>query len=1329
MLDFLRIKEVHSKKGIVIRPAFRCGVESNDLMIRAGDFYAIWLEDKGVWSTKEIDAINAIDRELYRYRDEHYPGASEELVVVEDLDDSSTGQIEKWHSFCQRSLRDRYEDLDACLVFAGEENTKEKYSTKHLPYAVAHGPHDNWDELVGQLYDESNKHKIEWAIGCILSGDSKTIQKFLVLYGSAGTGKSTILRIIEQLFEGYVGSFDAQALGNPNNSFALEPLKKNPIVAIQDDGDLSKIQDNTRLNSIISHEEMPVNTKYGKIFPMTFRSFLIIGTNKEVKITDAKSGLLRRLIDVYVTGNTFPKSKYNKLMRGVKYELGAIAAHCLDVYNEDPGFYDDYIPKEMMFKSNDFLNFIEAQYCIYEKDNYTTLSTAWDQYKVYCADSNTNPKMKYLFKDELRNYFEEYHERYSMDGRQMKNVFVGFKKTMFEATPEKKKESSSDASELIFKEERSILDDILKDCKAQYAVDDRPATAWSNCKTTLKDIDTSKLHYVLPRTSEGTHVFIDFDIPDENGNKCFDKNYEAAKKWPLTYAEVSKSGQGIHLHYIYKGDPSELSNVYDDHIEIKAFQESSLVSMRRKVSKVFNHDITVLTGGLPVKEKKVINFKTVKDEEHLRNIIKKFIKKEAEDVTSTHQSMSLIKKTLDDAYESGIPYDISDMYNALFSFACSSTNQSDACLKMLGTIKLKSQEESASIVTSGKNVFFDCEVFPNLFLINWKFEGPDEPVVRMINPTPEEVDELIKLNLIGFNNLRYDNYMLYARHLGYTNEQLFTLSNDIINGDRKDIGMREAKNISKTDIYDFSSKKQSLKLFEIDMHFPHKELGIPWDQPVPEDRWAEVAAYCDNDVLATEALFNTPERQADYLGRQILADIAGLTVNDSTNACTTRIIFGAERHPSGLQWRDLGDVSDATDIVIKDNVMYSFSDIDEYVKFDTKGRPVFPGYTFSYDSTKKKAVSMYRGEEVGEGGYVYAEPGMYGNVALLDVKSMHPSSIVAENLFGDYTKNFKDIKDARVAVKEKRYSDARNMLDGKLSKYIDKVESGELSNKQLAGALKIAINSVYGLTAAKFDNPFRDYRNTDNIVAKRGALFMVNLKNAVQAKGFKVAHIKTDSIKIPDATPEIIEFVMDFGKAYGYEFDHEATYDRMCLVNNAVYIAKYKDDECHDIVINGEVINTPWTATGAEFAVPYIFKTLFAKKPLNFYDFTVTNSVAGGAAIYIGDDKNEEYTFVGRVGSFCPMAERGGTLWRGSIDKNTGKMKYSALSGTKGYKFLESETVQSCGYEEFIDKNYFITMANNAIEDIKLFGDYDWFVSDQPYESPTFTDGKPLYFD
>lgn len=373
----------------------------------------------------------------------------------------------------------------------------------------------------------------------------------------------------------------------------------------------------------------------------------------------------------------------------------------------------------------------------------------------------------------------------------------------------------------------------------------------------------------------------------------------------------------------------------------------------------------------------------------------------------------------------------------------------------------------------------------------------------------------------------------------------------------------------------------------------------------------------------------------------------------------------------------------------------------------------FPGYEF------KDGKNMYRGTDLGFGGYVYAEPGMYGNVALLDVASLHPHSIIAMNCFGEYTNNFKAILDARILIKHGDFKAAREMLNGKLAPYLD----DESKAKDLAQALKIAINSVYGLTAANFDNPFRDIRNKNNIVALRGALFMRTLQDEVQSRGFVVAHIKTDSIKIPDATPEIINFCMDFAKKYGYTFEHEATYDRMCLVNDAVYIARYKDGK-HA----GE-----WTATGAQFAVPYVFKKLFSKEPIEFDDLCETKSVA--TSIYL--DKNENlpkgehnYSFVGKIGNFCPIKPGcgGGELLREGKD-NSGNTKYVAVTGTKGQRWLESETVKILNKEDDIDKSYYDILVNKAVEKISEFGDFEWFVSDDPYIGPNYdNNGRPIYY-
>lgn len=378
--------------------------------------------------------------------------------------------------------------------------------------------------------------------------------------------------------------------------------------------------------------------------------------------------------------------------------------------------------------------------------------------------------------------------------------------------------------------------------------------------------------------------------------------------------------------------------------------------------------------------------------------------------------------------------------------------------------------------------------------------------------------------------------------------------------------------------------------------------------------------------------------------------------------------------------------------------------------------PFFPGYTF------ENGVSTYWGEEVGEGGYVYAEPGIYSNVALLDIASMHPSSIVAENLFGDeYTQRFFDILNTRILIKHGEFNKARKLFEGKLAPYLTDENQAETLSK----ALKIAINSVYGLTSAGFENPFRDSRNIDNIVAKRGALFMVNLKHAVQDRGYVVAHIKTDSIKIPNADPGIIEFVMNYGKEYGYNFEHEGTYEKICLVNDAVYIARFTEpEECEKYYgyIPGDNLKIAkknpelrrWSATGTQFAVPYVFKTLFSHEPIIFKDMCETKSVT--SSLYLDMHDGKDYKFVGRVGLFCPMKEGyGGTLYRQTENKKTGAKGWANATGTKGWQWLEAEDVKEQHLEEFIDRGYYRKLVDDARASIANYGDIERFVSDDPY--------------
>lgn len=1273
-MDFYMIKEKSTKRGIrEIFPDFRVG-RSKDLMVRGQRFYAIWDEEAGLWSTDEYDVQRLVDRDLYEYK-KRLQKNTEDEVVVKTLSDFSSGMWEAFKKYV-KSMSDNSHQLDEKLTFANDQVKKKDYVSKRLSYPLEKGECNAYEELIGTLYEPDERAKLEWAIGAVIAGEGKRIQKFIVLYGEAGAGKSTILNIIQRLFDGYYTTFEAKALTSTSNAFATEVFKSNPLVAIQHDGDLSHIEDNTKLNSIVSHEEMTMNEKYKASYTARVNCFLFMATNRPVKITDAKSGVIRRLIDVKPSGNRIPAKKYQALMNQIQFEFGAIAYHCLEVYREmGKNYYDGYVPFDMIFQTDVFFNFVEDSYDVFKTQDGVSLRQAYAMYKNYCDDTLVQFKLPmYKFREEMKNYFQKFEEQARVDGKHIRSYFSGFKTEKFFS---RKPEVEEHQSWLNLDCTESLLDQEYAECKAQYASSkETPLKKWEQVTTKLKDLNTSKLHYVIPPNEQ--HIVIDFDLKDEKGEKSLARNLEAASQWPPTYAECSKGGQGLHLHYICDLDVADLSRIFQEGIEVKVFTGGS--SIRRRVSKCNNIPIAHINSGLPLKGvKKVINFDAVQSEKGLRNLIERNLKKEIH--PATKPSVDFIYKILEDAYQSGLHYDVTDLRPKILAFAVNSSHQSEYCVKLVNQMKFRSEDASKPEVEDEEApiVFFDVEVFPNLFLVNWKYPGEENNCVRMINPSPQEIEKLLRFRLIGFNCRRYDNHILYARYIGYSNQELFELSQRII-GESRNCMFGEAYNLSYTDVYDFSSKKQSLKKFEIELGIHHQELGLSWDKPVPKELWTEVAEYCDNDVIATEATFNA--RQADWVARLILSELSGLCPNETTQHHAAKIIFGDDPHP-------------------QDKFVYT--DLSE----------MFPGYKF------ENGKSTYRGEEVGEGGYVWAEPGMYTNVPVDDIASMHPTSIEQLNLFGPYTQNFSDIKSARIAIKHENRFALETILDGKLLPFYDAalLPDPKYTLDDLAYAMKIVINIVYGLTSAKFPNKFKDPRNVDNIVAKRGALFMIDLKHAVQDQGFTVAHIKTDSIKIPNATPEILQFVEEFGKKYGYSFEHEATYDRMCLVNDAVYIAKYDDQGIRN---KGGKHANEWTATGTQFQVPYVFKTLFSKEPIEFKDMCETKTVSAGLMyLDFNEDLPEDehkYQFVGKAGLFCPMKPGcgGGLLLR---EKDG---KYYAVTGTKGYRWMEAEVVQEFHKEDDIDQSYYMALVDAAIDTISKYGDFEIFQNGEFMNSPEF---------
>jgi hypothetical protein len=1258
-VDFVNISIVshgeRAKNKYTIEPEFR--YISKDLITKGGVVHGFWYEGK--WRTELSDLIQIIDNQIMNYAKDFKNDHKSDSVELKLMNNHSSAVMTNFKKYTQQTP-DSDVEFNTRIIFSNETPTREDYSTTQLSYYPSEGSTKAFDEMFTLLYEPEELDKILWFMGALLTNNMRKIQKFLFLYGGKGSGKGTILKIFKMMFEGYHNGIDLHKLTS-GSEFSTAGVKETQLL-IDDDSDISAIKDDTNLLKLTSHEPIMVNNKYQSTYPVTFKGLLVAASNQRFKVRNIDSGIVRRGVVAEPTNQKHKPEDYDRLMELIKFEIPAIAHKAIMTFSSmGPSYYESYVPYEMMESTDLFYSFMrESANALGDK---CTLKTASELYKSYLLDFDYDTSgFKKKAKLELNRYYREYHEQKREGDLVLRNVYEGLK--WDDIFPEKRlsskkldKTNSDMLDDLGFGNYESEFDIVARTYPAQYTNSDgNPKIKWDDVSSTLSDIDTKELHFVrLPLI----HIVADFDLKNERGEKDLLLNLREIQKFPETYAELSKSGQGIHLHYIYDGDVDKLASLYSDNIEIKVFKGKS--SLRRKLTLCNNKPIAHLSAGLPEKEEKLEVYKDIKvinwNEQKMRSAIKGNLEKKYHE--STKSSIDFIVKIFDDAGRDGIKYDLKDMRQDVLKFAASSSNQAEYCIKAVSKINFCTIEnEDADDIqrSSGSSkiekedlYFYDIEVFPNLFIICFKKYGIPE-ITSWINPTKEQVAWLVEKPLVGFNNRRYDNHIIYSALCGADNLELYRQSQRIINDKNAGSGMnRSAYELSYTDIYDYcnAGNKKSLKKWEVELGIKHLEFELPWDQPVPEDKWEEAADYCANDVSATEEVFNATK--SDFNARLILSALSGLSPNATTNQHTTAIIFEGDRK-------------------IDTDKELVYTDLSE----------MFPGYSYSFGK------SSYRGEDPGEGGCVYAEPGVYIDVALLDVESMHPTSAIEMNMFGKHTKNYEDIKQARIEIKHGNYEAAAELFGGKLKPFLTDPESATA----LSDGLKTAINSVYGLTSAGFDNQFKHKKNVDNIVAKRGALFMIDLKHAVQERGYTVAHIKTDSIKIPNADKFIIDFVFDFGRKYGYKFVHEATYSRLALVNKSTYISQvgWSPKE--------KKIGT-WSATGAQFQEPYVFKTLFSKEALEVKDFFLSKEVKD-AAIYLGDK------FIGRIAEIY-ASNSGEEMFRVKEEKR------GAITGTKGHRWKLSKDWTS--YKD-VDMVFYKKLVTDAIGSIKAVGDASIMIDD-----------------
>lgn len=1341
-MDFYKIivektEGPRSKTDYIIYPDFLY-MTSTDIVIKGGTFFAFWNGTK--WSKNMNDLIMQIDKDCWDKYEELKSTNQDLRIAVRSMNQESSGIMQRFVNYCKKKQSDAVM-FNTRVLFSDHVIKKEDYSTYQLNYTPTSGPTPAFDKMMSTLYNQNELDKILWAVGALFTGKIEKIEKFLYLYGPNGSGKGTVMNIIKNMLGSYWAPIDLQTLCG-SSEYATAGVDEVPML-IDADTDLTKIKKETNILKLTSHEELIKRKLYQDGYPVTFKGLLITASNDRYIVKNKDSGLVRRPIVVNPSGRKIPFEEYHILNDQVQFEFPAIAQKAIDKFEElGKSYYRDEVNVDMVAYSDKVFDFIRENY--YDMSNGITLKRAADMYKMYLEDMGWDSKgAKRQLKESLGKYFNTYKSDTKLaDGTRVYDYYTDFR--MEVAFPESvKKIKPSEAALINMQDEMpKTFDKEGRDWPAQYAnADGLPSIKWDEVTTTLKDLDTSKLHYVRVPYN---HIVLDFDLKNKEGEKDYKLNLRKASKYPETYTEVSKSGGGIHLHYYYDGDVSKLAPLIEEDVEIKVF--SGKMALRRKLS--FGHDVPIahISTGLPFKEEKDEMFKDIENiawtERKLKAFIDAAVNKEHHGATKPE--IDFIVKVLQDAYDSGVTYDLVALRQKVVEFAMSSSNHKDYCLREVAKMKFSSDKFKGTsehmietqVIPDEDLFFYDVEIYPNLFLVVFKQYG--KPMTKWYNPTPEQIAWLMEKPLVGFNNRLYDNHVTYNRYLGADLMDLYKQSQGIINKVQS-VMIPSAYNVSYADLYEFMDVRQSLKKWELEMlkdgtlekftsemigedisNLEHDEMELPWDQPAPEDMWPRIGEYCGHDVVWTEILFRSDHGQAPYFARKIMAELTGLPINTKTQTLAEKFLFGNDPRPQ-----------------------------DKFVWYDLATE--FPGY--KYDKFAK-IKSDYKGRNPSEGGYVYSEPGVYRNVALFDVESLHPHSLIAINYFGEYTPKFAALVACRMYIKHGRLEEAAHAFDEidiELSKKLAKYLEDDSMADALAHAMKIIINIVYGMTSASFDNKFRHPGNIDNIVAKRGALFMMQTQDEVEAMGQKIIHVKTDSFKMPnlvhgsDRQKEIYDYIQSRAHEYGYNFDYEANFDKLALTNKAVIIGH--------IVYNVKPKKIGhWEAIGPTYAEPYVHKSLFTHE--DFVESDYQQFKQAKSSIYL-DDK-----FIGKNANVY-ASKTGGTLYRtGEIDlakkAQTRWMKqlspekaakdlgievehyndivnsnfkpemvttYNSVSGTKGFKWRQWSDYK--GVDD-IDMTYYEGLVKDAVDGIYKVGDGNIIFEGTSWERKTETFSEQL---
>jgi len=545
------------------------------------------------------------------------------------------------------------------------------------------------------------------------------------------------------------------------------------------------------------------------------------------------------------------------------------------------------------------------------------------------------------------------------------------------------------------------------------------------------------------------------------------------------------------------------------------------------------------------------------------------------------------------------------------------------------------------------NIIYDCEVFPNCFMLVAK--NADTGFLHYFEISPwadhtkdiHQFFDLLKANkhvMVGFNNLGFDYPILHMLlKMGKaTPLQLYEKAMAIIKATDAEkfshMVYPSDRVVPQIDLYkihhfDNKARMTGLKALEFNMRMDSiSDLPFPPGTVLTKEQIATLKTYCKHDVEATRLFYEASKEQIAFR-QQLATTYLDRDVLNMSDVKLGKTIFEGHLLASGVECYQYGRGGRVPKQTPRP-YMALRECVPSYVKFSNPEFLRVASYFKDAVITQTKGAFDGLVAKVGDLDFVFGTGGIHASVENerfdstddmmildIDVTSMYPSIAIENNYYPEhlgpeFVKVYQQLKKERV-----------------------RFPKGSVENN----ALKLALNGVYGASGDKF-SIFYDPLFTMKITVGGQLMMAMLAERLLQIPGLRIIQANTDgmTLYLPRTAKFLVDCVcQDWERTTRLQLE-QVEFDKMFVADVNSYLARTVDGK---VKRKGRYeYDVEWHQNASALVVPKVAEHILLHGGnitdllVNWQDkmdFMIRTKISRGSALVIeerGEERMLEHT-------------------------------------------------------------------------------------------------------